>query len=115
MNLDEYINHELVGTPSDMALTPGSESARQADERSSYATASAIPIKSRRDAAQPMIPQSVPVAAHQRVPEEFGYLPRQVRKTSIDETSRSVSLRADPPPSRVSTCDCVKASPLRIR
>ncbi|KAK4649471.1 Sodium- and chloride-dependent GABA transporter 1 [Podospora bellae-mahoneyi] len=89
MNLDEYINHELVGTPSGMALTPGSESARQADERSSYATASAIPIKPRRDAAQPMIPQSVPVAAHQRVPEEFGYLPRQVRKTSIDETSRS--------------------------
>ncbi|KAK0668570.1 putative nitrogen catabolic enzyme regulatory protein area [Cercophora samala] len=89
MNLDEYIHHELVGTPSGMVLTPGSESARQADDRSSYTTTSAIPIKSRREAAQHMIPQSVPVAAHQRVPEEFGYLPRQIRKTSIDETSRS--------------------------
>ncbi|KAK4170892.1 putative nitrogen catabolic enzyme regulatory protein area [Triangularia setosa] len=89
MNLDDYINHEFVGTPSGITLTPGSESARQADDRSSYTTASAIPIKSRREVPQPMIPQSVPVAAHQRVPEEFGYLPRQVRKTSIDETSRS--------------------------
>ncbi|KAK0723924.1 hypothetical protein B0T21DRAFT_386069 [Apiosordaria backusii] len=88
MSLDDFINHELVGTPAGIALTPGSESARQADDRSNYTTASAIPIKSRKEAAQTMIPQSVPVAAHQRVQEEFGYLPRQIRKTSIDETNR---------------------------
>ncbi|KAK4198451.1 putative nitrogen catabolic enzyme regulatory protein area [Triangularia verruculosa] len=89
MCLDDYIHNDLLGTPAGIALTPGSESARQADDRSNYTTASAIPITSRKETGPTMIRQSVPVAAHQRVQEEFGYLPRQIRKTSIDETSRS--------------------------
>ena len=90
MNLDDFI-HDNVGTPAGMALTPTPETMRQADERSAHTSASAIPIKSRKEPSQHLIPQSVPVAAHQRAQNEFGYLPRHPRKTSIDETGQRVS------------------------
>jgi GATA-binding protein len=90
MNLDDFI-HDNVGTPAGMALTPTPETMRQADERSAHTSASAIPIKSRKEPSQHLIPQSVPVAAHQRAQNEFGYLPRHQRKTSIDETGQRVS------------------------
>jgi GATA-binding protein len=94
MNLDDFINNDSVGTPAGLALTPTPETMRQADEKSAHTSAAAIPIKSRKEpASQHLVPQSVPVAAHQRVQDEFGYLPRHPRKTSIDETGQRVSLR----------------------
>jgi GATA-binding protein len=86
MNLDDFLNNDNLGTPA------GPEAMRQTEEKSAHSTASAIPIKSRKEPSQHPIPQSVPVAAHQRVRDEFGYLPRHQRKTSIDETSQRVSL-----------------------
>ncbi|KAK4124978.1 hypothetical protein N657DRAFT_343363 [Parathielavia appendiculata] len=90
MNLDDFINNDKVGTPAGLALTPTPETMRQADERSAHTSAAAIPIKSRKEppSSHLLIPQSVPVAAHQRVQDEFGYLPRHQRKTSIDETGQ---------------------------
>jgi GATA-binding protein len=99
MNLDDFIHHDNIGTPAGLALTPTPETMRQAaDDNSAHtAAAAAIPIKSRKEPAQQsqhLVPQSVPVAAHQRVQSEFGYLPRHPpRKTSIDETAQRVSLR----------------------
>lgn len=91
MNLDDFINNDTEGTPAGLALTPTPEAMRQAEEKSAHTTAAAIPIKSRKDPSQQLIPQSVPVVAHQRVQDEFGYLPRHPRKTSIDETGQRVS------------------------
>ena len=101
MNLDDFINNDNVGTPAGLALTPTPETMRQAD-KSAHTSAAAIPIKSRttRESAQHLAPQSVPVAAHQRVQDEFGYLPRHPRKTSIDETGQVVSF-----PLSFSACD----------
>jgi GATA-binding protein, other eukaryote len=97
MNLDDFIHHDNIGTPAGLALTPTPETMRQADDNSADTAVAAIPIKSRREPAQQgqhLVPQSVPVAAHQRVQSEFGYLPRHPpRKTSIDETAQRVSLR----------------------
>jgi GATA-binding protein len=94
MNLDDFIHNDNVGTPAGIALTPTPETMRQAEDRSAHPTPAAIPIKSRKDdSSQHLAPQSVPVAAHQRVQDEFGYLPRHPRKTSIDETGQRVSLR----------------------
>lgn len=89
MNLDDFINNENVGTPAGLALTPTPESSRPRDDgRALHTTASAIPIKTRKESAQHLVPQSVPVAVHhQRMGDEFSYLPRHPRKTSIDETS----------------------------
>ncbi|KAK3330989.1 nitrogen catabolic enzyme regulatory protein [Apodospora peruviana] len=94
MNLDDFIHNENVGTPAGLALTPTPEASRQADDRpvhmtNTTTTTSAIPIKTRKEPPQHLVPQSVPVPAHhQRVQEEFGYIPRHPRKTSIDETNR---------------------------
>ncbi len=93
MNLDDYINNENVGTPAGLSLTPTPDATRPGDDsRTPYATASAIPIKNRKESAQHLVPQSVPVAVHhQRAADEFNYVSRHLRKTSIDETSRRVS------------------------
>ncbi|KAL2257098.1 hypothetical protein VTK26DRAFT_667 [Humicola hyalothermophila] len=86
MNLDDFINDNNLGTPAGLALTPTPETVGQAEEKSTHTTAAAIPIKLRKETSQHPAPQSVPVAAHQKVQDEFGYLPRHTRKTSIDET-----------------------------
>lgn len=91
MNLDDFINENNVGTPAGLALTPTPENVGHSEDRSAHTTATAIPIKLRKESSQHLIPQSVPVAAHQRVQDEFGYLPRHTRKTSIDETGQRVS------------------------
>ncbi|SPQ19625.1 fbf5a195-4757-4b89-9d3a-d0cf9488a701 [Thermothielavioides terrestris] len=91
MNLDDFINNDSVGTPAGLALTPTPETMRRAEHKSAHTTPSAIPINSKprkEPSSQLLIPQSVPVAAHQRVQEEFGYVPRHPRKTSIDETGQ---------------------------
>lgn len=109
MNIDDYIN-ENIGTPGATALTPTPETVRHADDsRAARATASAIPIKNRKESArQLLVPQSVPVTVHhQRLPDEFGYLPRHHRKTSIDETAdRRVSWLFSPSPT---CCACLHA------
>lgn len=100
MNLDDFIHNDNVGTPAGLALTPTPETAtatatamrqQHTEERSAHTTAAAIPIKPRRESPQYLAPQSVPVAAHQRPQDEFGYVPRHPRKTSIDETAQRVS------------------------
>lgn len=105
MNLDDFIHNDNVGTPAGLALTPTPETAttmtttatatamrqQHTEETSAHTTAAAIPIKPRRESPQYLAPQSVPVAAHQRPQDEFGYVPRHPRKTSIDETAQRVS------------------------
>ncbi|KAJ4298562.1 Sodium- and chloride-dependent GABA transporter 1 [Collariella sp. IMI 366227] len=91
MNLDDFINNDNVGTPAGLSLTPTPDTMRQPEDRSAHTSASAIPIKSRREQlSQHLVPSSVPVAAHQRVQDEFGYISRHPRKTSIDETGQRV-------------------------
>ncbi|KAK3334905.1 nitrogen catabolic enzyme regulatory protein [Neurospora tetraspora] len=90
MNLDDFINGENMGTPAGMSIAPSPEtSSKMADDRAAHHS-SAIPIKARKEQQpQHMIPQSVPAALHHpRMQTEFGYLPRHLRKTSIDETSK---------------------------
>ncbi|KAI1006381.1 Nitrogen catabolic enzyme regulatory protein [Podosphaera aphanis] len=64
--------------------------------KSFNAVSSAIPIKTRRVPTQFAIPQSVPVLQHNsQYNQEFGYVQRHVRKTSIDEISSSRKRPAD--------------------
>lgn len=90
MNLDEFIFSDNIATPDDYS-SPQGISKHIADEPRSGSSAlasSAIPIKSRKDAVaqQHFVPQSVPFPPnHQRIQDEFNYVPRHTRKTSIDE------------------------------
>ncbi|KAI1120794.1 hypothetical protein F5Y10DRAFT_116755 [Nemania abortiva] len=84
MNLDDFIYPDHVAPPAGFAssLTSG----KQENEKSATrATAGAIPIKSRKASGQHFVPQSVPVPPHQRTQDEFGYVARHHRKTSVDE------------------------------
>lgn len=66
------------------------------DDKLCCATASAIPIKTRKSSAQLIIPQSVPVPQHDpRNTQEFDYVQRHIRKSSIDELSRPPKRRAN--------------------
>jgi GATA-binding protein len=86
MNLDEFIFSESVSTPTGLITTPSPEIAKATLERPSNTVASAIPIKMRKESGQFAVPQSVPVPHHTvRGVEEFNYVQRHVRKTSIDE------------------------------
>ncbi|KAL2269514.1 hypothetical protein VTJ83DRAFT_1698 [Remersonia thermophila] len=106
MNLDDFINNDNVGTPAGLAMTPTPtpDTMRQSDDASAHttATAAAIPIKPRKEPLQQqqqqqqqqhLGPQSVPAAVHQRPQNEFGFLPRHTRKTSIDETGQRTRKR----------------------
>jgi len=87
MNIDDYIFPENISTPAGLGMSPSPElSKKEMAEKSSHAVATAIPIKTRKESSQFAIPQSVPVA-HQNLRnyEEFNYVQRHVRKTSIDE------------------------------
>lgn len=86
MNLDDFIVTDNAPTPAGIASTQSRDAQKHVDERSSHSVASAIPIKSRKEPAQHFVPQSVPApASRQRVQDEFGYVTRHPRKTSIDE------------------------------
>ena len=83
MNLDDFIFTENISTP------PGNSPMQDVTESQPQPTtvnvASAIPIKMRKEkeaAAATFAPQSVPV---QHPTNDFGYVRRHVRKTSIDE------------------------------
>ncbi|KAK4231050.1 putative nitrogen catabolic enzyme regulatory protein area, partial [Podospora fimiseda] len=85
MMLDDFINNESIGTPGSFSMTPTPEVPTQPEDKSAHSSSAAIPIKNRKESSAPMVPQSVPVAAHQKLHDEFGYLHRRPRKTSIDE------------------------------
>jgi hypothetical protein len=82
MNLDDFIITDNAASPAGIHFTQSQEALKHAHDRSSHSVASAIPIKSRKERAQHFVPQSVPA---QRVQDEFGYVTRHPRKTSIDE------------------------------
>ncbi|KAI0105702.1 hypothetical protein GGR51DRAFT_181955 [Nemania sp. FL0031] len=84
MNLDDFIYPDHVAPPAGFASSL--TSSKQENEKSATrATAGAIPIKSRKPSGQHFVPQSVPVPPHQRTQDEFGYVARHHRKTSVDE------------------------------
>ncbi len=86
MNIDDFIVTDNVATPAGTAFTQSRDALKHAEERSSHSVTSAIPIKPRKEPSQHFVPQSVPApASRQRVQEEFGYITRHPRKTSIDE------------------------------
>ncbi|KAM0583321.1 hypothetical protein ACHAP6_008482 [Verticillium nonalfalfae] len=99
MNLDDFIFSENMATPVDFSSPqlqpPPPPPPRHSHESRSAAPGqphslltSAINIKSRKDAAahQQFVPQSVPFPPHhQRAQDEFNYVPRHTRKTSIDD------------------------------
>lgn len=92
MNLDDFIFSDNISTPAGLGTSPSPELAKKESEKSSNAIASAIPIKMRKEPSQFAVPQSVPVPHHNpRNTEEFNYVQRHIRKTSIDE--RRVSSR----------------------
>ncbi|KAI0010451.1 hypothetical protein F4779DRAFT_577585 [Xylariaceae sp. FL0662B] len=93
MNLDDFIFSENVATPAGLVGTPSPDAIKQEGEKPTRTTAAAIPIKSRKGtSSQHLIPQSVPVPPHQRHQDEFGYITRHHRKTSIDD-SRTRNLK----------------------
>lgn len=89
MNLDEFIVPTSIGTPAGISPTPSSTIA---DFESTTATAPGIPINRRQqqlldedlNLARASAPTGGPFEQG-RVHNEFGYVPRHVRKTSIDE------------------------------
>ncbi|KAI1077843.1 hypothetical protein F5B20DRAFT_592585 [Whalleya microplaca] len=85
MNLDDFIFSDNVATPAGLVGTPSPDAIKQEGEKPTRTTAAAIPIKSRKGTSQHFVPQSVPVPPHQRHQDEFGYITRHHRKTSIDE------------------------------
>ncbi|KAJ2893990.1 hypothetical protein MKZ38_008034 [Zalerion maritima] len=88
MNLDDFINPDNIATPSGFANTPSPEASKLSDDRGAnpHGLTSAIPIKSRKDAASQFVPQSVPAAPPlRRSQHEFDYVTKHYRKTSIDE------------------------------
>jgi GATA-binding protein len=86
MNLDDFIFSDNISTPAGLGMSPSPELSKKDVEKTSNAVASAIPIKMRKESSQFTVPQSVPVPHHNpRSNEEFNYVQRHVRKTSIDE------------------------------
>ncbi|KAI2619562.1 hypothetical protein GGR54DRAFT_118255 [Hypoxylon sp. NC1633] len=85
MNLDDFIFPDNVATPAGLAATPSPDAIKHEGEKSAHTTAAAIPIKSRKPSSQHFVPQSVPIPAHERNQDEFAYVTRHHRKTSIDE------------------------------
>ncbi|KAK9419863.1 hypothetical protein SUNI508_06869 [Seiridium unicorne] len=93
MNLDDFIFSENVSTPAGLPADPASpETFKLPDDKAAHATAAAIPIKSRKASQQQQqqqqqhfVPQSVPVPPHRGHEDEFGYVNRHHRKTSIDD------------------------------
>ncbi|KAL5420939.1 hypothetical protein PMIN04_006040 [Paraphaeosphaeria minitans] len=101
MNLDDFIQPSSVGSPAGL---PQSPSPSQDMRASSAAPQAAIPIRkayqhheqdlSLAHASAP----SVPPALHRGRDNEFGYVQRRVRKTSIDERRVSPYLCHTPAP-----------------
>ncbi|UKZ60848.1 uncharacterized protein TrAtP1_002115 [Trichoderma atroviride] len=95
MNIDDFIfaDEGAVSVP-DSSPQPlaapslsGAQTAAVRKNRSSKALAAAIPIKGRKGSANQFVAQSVPVPPHHQrgQNDEFHYVPRHDRKTSIDD------------------------------
>lgn len=89
MNLDEFIVPTSIGTPAGISPSPSST---MAEMESATATAPGIPINRRQQQLQDedlnLSRASAPSVGpfdQNRTNSEFGYVPRHVRKTSIDE------------------------------
>lgn len=91
MTLDDFIDARNVATPEAVSAllmdeVVGMDNHPSKDTSSSaHSIASAIPIKNRRESMKHFVPQSVPVPPHQAAQNEFAYVTRHHRKTSIDE------------------------------
>ncbi|KXJ94375.1 hypothetical protein Micbo1qcDRAFT_202246 [Microdochium bolleyi] len=88
MNLDDFIFPDNVASPAGLGASPLTTDMKYSAEEHNAASggAGAISIKSRKAAAaQTFVPQSVPAVHHQRHQDEFGYVTRHHRKTSIDD------------------------------
>ncbi|RFU73764.1 nitrogen regulatory area [Trichoderma arundinaceum] len=96
MNIDDFIFAEEGGAsindtspqPPASSLSSGPQTAAIKNNKSSKALASAIPIKGRKgSSANQFVAQSVPVPPHHQRGhnDEFHYVPRHDRKTSIDD------------------------------
>jgi GATA-binding protein len=89
MNLDEFIVPTSIGTPAGISPTPSST---MPELESATATAPGMPINRRQqqlqdeglNSARASAPSGAPFEQG-RTHNEFGYVPRHVRKTSIDE------------------------------
>lgn len=88
MNLDDFIVPSSIGSPagieSPLATTDNNHA------QTSSAVAPGIPIKARKDqhlsSHNPLVPASLPHPSQDlRRNNEFGYVQRRVRKTSVDE------------------------------
>ena len=91
MNLDDFIVPSSIGTPAGVSPTPSSTTA-DPDMASTVTTLSAIPIKQQRriqgeelSPARATAPSATATLEHGGSREEFAYVQRQVRKTSVDE------------------------------
>lgn len=94
MNLDEFIVPTSIGTPAGISPTPSSVTA---DYEAATATAHGIPINRRQQQIQDEEVNPARASAptvgpfdQGRAINEFGYVPRHVRKTSIDERRVSI-------------------------
>jgi GATA-binding protein len=90
MNIDDFIFADSAATPVGLASPPPPPPPhpKAMTERSMNG---AIPIKSRKEPPNLFVPQSVPAATqHQAARNEFNYVNRHHRKTSIDERLVSV-------------------------
>ncbi|TPX17256.1 uncharacterized protein E0L32_012264 [Thyridium curvatum] len=94
MNLDDFMMPDNIDTPSAFLSMPSPEMSR-AERDSHHNVGSSIPIKMRKDFAQHFAPQSVPSAPPQRNEDEFGYVMRHQRKTSIDDRRTTRKRPAD--------------------
>ncbi|KAI0390486.1 hypothetical protein F5Y17DRAFT_57954 [Xylariaceae sp. FL0594] len=94
MNIDDFIFPDNMAMPT--APASSLENRKQQNARRSAArnTSAAIPIKTRKSSGQHFVPQSVP-AAVQRTQDEFGYVTRHTRKTSIDDRNRNLKRPAN--------------------
>lgn len=89
MNLDDFIVPSSIGTPA--GVSPAPSSGPDEFHPTTGTTASAIPIKQQqRVQAEELHPSrasapSVPTLEQNRAGQEFKYVQRHVRKTSVDE------------------------------
>lgn len=95
MNIDDFIFSEDASTPTSSASPPVAV-APPSDQAAAmtFQKSAVIPIKQRKELANQFVPQSVPVPPHYQNGRnnEFNYVKRHHRKTSIDDRRVSRSL-----------------------
>lgn len=103
MNLDEFLVPSSIGSPAGIS-SPTASSVPEETFSSTTSTASAIPIKqTQRSYAEELqlsrasAPSAATAEQIRNASAEFGYVPRHVRKTSVDER-RPPKRRADASP-----------------